>query len=372
MKEIYMWLIILFSAFIVAICAGFYLVTRFGRFKFIKKTAGHFKTPTFVISLIPIVMIGLLLVLTLGAMNAIIIAINLAVIWLICDGAFALVRKFSFFSSGTSHYYAGYAAIIITVIYMLIGYMLAHLVVRTDYTVSTDRSLSPLKIVQIADAHVGTTMDGDRFNEYMKEISEIRPDILLITGDLIDDNTSREDMIKTCESLGAVNTKYGVFYCFGNHDKGYNSAERRGYAAEDFLSEMKSNEVTVLEDDCYPIGEEYVLIGRADKSSKTRKPISDLIKGYGDKYTIVMDHQPSDYDAEALAGCNLVLSGHTHGGQLIPIIKAGEWMGVNDATYGYERRDNTDFIVTSGIGDWEILFKTGCKSEYNVINICPK
>ena len=85
-----------------------------------------------------------------------------------------------------------------------------------------------------------------------------------------------------------------------------------------------------------------------------------------DRYTIVLDHQPNDYANEAAAGADLVLSGHTHGGQLIPITKVGEWIGANDATYGYERRENTDFIVTSGISAWSILFKTGCKSEYVV------
>ena len=90
------------------------------------------------------------------------------------------------------------------------------------------------------------------------------------------------------------------------------------------------------------------------------------------RYMIVIDHQPNDYDAEAAAGADLVLSGHTHGGQLIPITKVGEWIGANDATYGYERRGDTDFIVTSGISAWSILFKTGCKSEYVIIDILPE
>ena len=77
----------------------------------------------------------------------------------------------------------------------------------------------------------------------------------------------------------------------------------------------------------------------------------------------------NDYDAEAEAGADLVLSGHTHGGQMLPINRIGEWIGANDFTYGYERIDSTDFIVTSGISDWAIDFKTGCRSEYVVIEI---
>ncbi len=46
-----------------------------------------------------------------------------------------------------------------------------------------------------------------------------------------------------------------------------------------------------------------------------------------------------------------------------------EWLGLDDKSYGLERREGTDFIVTSGISDWAIRFKTGCKSEYVVIDI---
>ena len=54
---------------------------------------------------------------------------------------------------------------------------------------------------------------------------------------------------------------------------------------------------------------------------------------------------------------------------MLPINRIGEWIGANDFTYGYKRIDSTDFIVTSGISDWAIDFKTGCRSEYVVIDI---
>ena len=67
----------------------------------------------------------------------------------------------------------------------------------------------------------------------------------------------------------------------------------------------------------------------------------------------------------------MVLSGHTHGGQLIPLKQIAELTGVggNDKIYGTEHNINSDFIVTSGISDWEISFKTGCFSEYVIIDI---
>ncbi len=86
----------------------------------------------------------------------------------------------------------------------------------------------------------------------------------------------------------------------------------------------------------------------------------------------MLDHQPNDYDNEAESGADLVLSGHTHGGQLFPLGLFGVLLGSNDKTYGIETRDNTTFIVNSGISDWAIKFKTGTKSEYGVITIKTK
>ena len=59
----------------------------------------------------------------------------------------------------------------------------------------------------------------------------------------------------------------------------------------------------------------------------------------------------------------------THGGQLIPITYVGEWIGANDQTKGLVTKGNTTYIVSDGISDWEIPFKTGCKAEYVVIDI---
>ena len=58
--------------------------------------------------------------------------------------------------------------------------------------------------------------------------------------------------------------------------------------------------------------------------------------------------------------------------QLFPLNKVGEWIGANDKTYGLEKRNKTNFIVTSGLSDWAIKFKTGTKSEFVVIDVKRK
>ena len=98
----------------------------------------------------------------------------------------------------------------------------------------------------------------------------------------------------------------------------------------------------------------------------TGRRLSDLDR---ERYILLLDHQPYDFDGEAEAGADLVLCGHTHGGQFIPIRRVGVWIGENCRTYGHERRLRTDFIVSSGIGNWAFRFKTGCFSEYVIVDV---
>ena len=95
--------------------------------------------------------------------------------------------------------------------------------------------------------------------------------------------------------------------------------------------------VTVLEDKAVLVDDRFYIVGREDASRSSRADIDTLLSGLDtDKYIIVLNHQPNDYDRESQSAADLVLSGHTHGGQLFPITYLGELMGANDNTYGYE------------------------------------
>ena len=130
----------------------------------------------------------------------------------------------------------------------------------------------------------------------------------------------------------------------------------------------------MLQDEAELVAGDFYILGRQDVSEfqrgGNRADMQTLVKPLDkSKFIMVLDHQPNDYANQAQVGVDLVLSGHTHGGQLFPLNKVGEWIGVNDQTYGFERRGLTDFIVTSGLSDWAIRFKTGTKSEFVVIDI---
>ncbi len=367
-----MWALIFASLFFGMIVGVIYLATRFAKFFFLRKLLGKSRILRFAAGLL---MTGLLasgVGFLLGAINAAIAILHLMAAWLLCDGVSRLAewkrgRRFS-------KYYAGAVALCVTGVYLACGWYLANHVWRTGYELETDKQVEPLRIVQFADSHVGNTFDGEGFRELVEAMQAENPDIVVITGDFVDDDTMREDMEAACEALGTLKTTYGVYYVFGNHDKGYYAPEYRGYDGNGLIAALEKNHVRVLQDEVVPLGEHYYLIGRKDRSEgqrgTPRASMEQLTAGLDpDRYSIVLDHQPSDFDAQAASGVDLVLCGHTHGGQLFPFHRMGQWTGIDDKSYGLERREGTSFIVTSGISDWAIQFKTGCKSEYVVVDV---
>ena len=185
----------------------------------------------------------------------------------------------------------------------------------------------------------------------------------MITGDFIDDGTSDEDIIKSCFALSLLKPKYGVYYVYGNHDRGYYSNK-----GQLLTEELIKNNVNVLVDDIVNINDYIYLIGRND-SSHERKSIGELVDDIDESYYLIdLNHQPTDYDNEK-DKVDLVLSGHSHGGQFFPLGYIGKLIKENDEFYGLHKRGNTTFIVNSGMSNWELMFKTFTHSEYGVIEV---
>lgn len=370
-----MWLIIMVLTLLITAISLLYLAGRVRKFSFINNSdikPWRKYLRGFLLVFFAFATIGKLL----NFVNAIVCIFYLALIWMICDWGFALAKKFlSFEDKG---YIAGYCAILLTLAALGIGWYLNHHVWQTEYTFVSDKIQKPLKIVMFADSHTGTTFKAEGFAKHIVEMQKQNPDLVIVAGDFVDDDTSKEDMIATCNSLGKLKTKYGVYFVFGNHDEGYYGRDYRGYSGLDLVNELKKNKVIVLEDESKLIDNSFYIIGRKDASADRehrggRRKMVDLVRPLNkNKYIIVADHQPNDYDNQAKAEVDLVLSGHTHGGQLFPLNQVGKWIGANDLVYGHEKRNKTDFIVTSGISDWTIKFKTGTKSEFVIINIEPK
>lgn len=321
-----------------------------------------------------VLLAAVILTLLLDTVNTAVVLLHLIFFLLVSSLVGRLIIRLH---SGAARFHlSGAIALVITAAYLAAGAVSAYNVQRTAYSVSTHKEVGSLRVAMFADSHVGTTFGGKGFAKRMEELQAQQPDIILIVGDFVDESTTRENMVEACRALGKLEVPYGVWFVFGNHDKGLYGTSR-GYDGDDLVRELEANGVHVLQDESVLIDDRFYLVGRKDASEQEesrggRADISDLTASLDPhKYSIVLDHQPHDYAAEAEADADLVLSGHTHGGQLIPLgfLMDKLHLGGTDSVYGYTRRENTDFIVTSGISDWAIKFKTGCISEYVIIDI---
>ena len=363
-----LWGVILTLVAAVTLGGGYYLSLDLYRLKAFDKLRAKSKASAHIVALAAVAACFGALLIFVSVFNAAVILIHFVLFRLLAALIGFLAGKIRKITPGRG--YLAAVSAVFTVIYLAFGAYNAFHVVRTEYKLTTQKTSSSLRAVLISDTHIGALFDGEGLEKHVRTVMDENPDIVFICGDFVDDSTDEENMRAACAALRPLCEKCRVVYVFGNHDKGYMSASRRGYSGDDLINELTQNGVTVLQDGILDIGGGYCVIGRCDRSDAKRKSIAGLMELAGDGYyTIVLDHQPHDYENEAASGCDLVLSGHTHGGQLIPINYAGEWIGENDSTYGYEKRSGTEFIVTSGLADWELLFKTGCISEYVVIDI---
>ncbi|MCR5184450.1 MAG: metallophosphoesterase [Opitutales bacterium] len=365
-----LWLIISGTALALFLFSTIFLIVRAGNFEFLKTRSRKIRllAGTLIVAGTLVAVHSLL-----GFVNALVVALYFTMIWIVCDIASAIfcrIRRQPF-----PRYYAGYCAVALSLAALGFGWYQAHHVVMTSYELTSEKIGGNAKIAFIADAHLGTTFDADGFKKELEKIQRERPDLLAIVGDFVDDDSPREMMVEAVKALGEIKTTWGVYFVFGNHDKAYYGAARRGFSAKDLVDEMEKSGIVVLRDESRTLGNAIELIGRRDfsverESNGKRLSMTELTRNVDPaRYQIVLDHQPADYENQAAANVDLVLSGHTHGGQLFPFNKIGKWIGANDRVYGHERRGNTDFIVTSGISDWAIKFKTGTVSEFVIVKI---
>lgn len=363
-----MWIIILWTAMAFVWASVVFLSFKISYLFGFMSDMGEFKR--FLFGCLVVVGLAGLITFFLNFVNAIICVIYLALFWITGDFIFWLIQRFSNLS--LEYYYVGWIALAATVIFLSIGWYLNFNVWQTNYTLKTDKKISDLKIAMIADSHLGTTFNGAGFIKHLEKIQAQNPDLLVIVGDFVDDDTSKEDMLTAVKALSEFKSKYGVYLVFGNHDKGYYGF--RGFTAQDLRNELTKNNVKVLKDEVVLL-DDFYLIGRKDYSEVQEKrggraSMSELTDNLDkSKYMIVLDHQPNDQKNQTASKVDLVLSGHTHGGQLFTFTWVGKWIGANDMIYGHKKQGQTDFIVTSGISDWAIKFKTGTKSEYVIIDV---
>lgn len=275
-------------------------------------------------------------------------------------------------------YGSGIIPIIVSAVLLAYGYINMNNVVETDYTVYTDKTIREegYRVALLADVHYGVSLTMEELREVCDKISERDVDIVVLCGDIVDDNTTNEEMRTFFEIFSSIKNRHGIFYVYGNHDRQLYRTDR-AYTESELRSVIEGNGIIILEDDTYPINDEFTIVGREDTSyygSDGRKSMEALLKDVDmDDFILTLDHQPKKYEENGKAGTDLLLSGHTHGGQIWPANILFEIVKFDDAVYGYTAiDDDTQAIVTSGLAGWGFPVKTASPAEYVIIDIKPR
>ncbi|MBR6526175.1 MAG: metallophosphoesterase [Clostridia bacterium] len=271
-------------------------------------------------------------------------------------------------------HWCGILPLLLSALVMALGYANLHHVTVTEYTVYTDKPIRAegYTAVLIADMHYGVSLDDQKLEKVAEEISAFSPDAALLCGDIVDDQTPLGSIAPLFARLGAIRAKDGVYYAFGNHDRPF-SFIRSGYTENDLRNAIQNAGITILQDKSTPLGSDILLAGREDNSRPDRMPVKELLSDIETgRFVLLMDHQPADYDQSAMFA-DLIVSGHTHGGQIFPLGQIMRLFGINDWVYGQTNWDSdTQIIVTSGFAGWRFPIKTNAPAEYAVIHIQPR
>ncbi|MBO0441780.1 metallophosphoesterase [Candidatus Enterococcus ikei] len=265
-------------------------------------------------------------------------------------------------------------AAVLIVILVCYGSWHAQQIKTMNYQVTIDRPgndrQKKLKAVLISDVHLGYVNDVKKLEKIVTKINQMNPAIIFISGDLFDGNfKALQDTEGMKKQFRRLSSTYGTYMCWGNHDAG---------ETFDQMKELvESSNITLLEDEMTVVGEEILVVGRKDSrpigsQAGDRKSIQEQFEKVGNQLPkIILDHQPSNID-EYKHSNELILSGHTHQGQIFPFSLVTKAYFTVD--YGYYRKDKNSpqVIVSSGVGTWGPPMRIGTQSEIVQIDITIK
>lgn len=245
-----------------------------------------------------------------------------------------------------------------------------------EYKVSNEslpESFNGIKIAHISDIHYGRTTFKKELNYLVQEINKTKPDVVVFTGDLIDKDTKlNETMINDLiDALSKIEYKLGKYYITGNDD----------YDFADYNKIMTSSNFENLNDTYKLIYNESntpILISGISTNLKSEISIQEKINKINSEigeniynYEIMLLHEPDYLDDIDYSTYALILSGHSHGGQIrLPFIGSIITPAKAKKYYNeYYKINNTDLYISSGIGTSTISFRLFNKPSFNLYRL---
>jgi len=234
---------------------------------------------------------------------------------------------------------------------------------RFDLTIETSKlpeGTGRLRLVQVTDVHLGRLYSADRFRKVMDIVRSAEPDILVITGDLIDSDASLlEEEARLLASHGA---KYGAFAVTGNHEF---------YAGiEEFADFARRARFVILRDARVDVAGITILglddPARVGRSMLVSETLPDGLYFPEDRFVLLLKHRPQVIEGTE-GKFDLQLAGHTHGGQIWPFSYAVRW--VNKQVQGLSYKGTSAVYVSNGTGFWGPPLRFLAPPEVTVIDL---
>ncbi len=244
-------------------------------------------------------------------------------------------------------------------------------VIHQEFTLSRlPPDLNGLKIAQLSDIHIGLTLDSAYLSQVVQQTNALAPDVIVITGDLIDGYVSKmkEDILPVTQ----LKAPMGVYFVTGNHEYYFN--------AHEWVDALKKMGIVVLSNQSVLLGSGKLplMLAGVNDFEAHRFPQSEplnltrALKGrHQNQEVILLSHQPRIIQEAANADVGLVLSGHTHGGQIWPfnyLVKLQQPYIKGRVRYTHR----THLYINQGTGYWGPPMRLGTVSEITLITLHNK
>lgn len=213
----------------------------------------------------------------------------------------------------------------------------------------------PRRVVQISDVHIGSRQRGF-MDRIVNRINRLEPDFVVITGDLIDSSAVEIDALRPLENLDAT-----TFFSIGNHER-YADLPK-ALSMVETLGVIPLRQQSQVEHEIQFIG-----IDDADHHGQVAEHLPSV--GVNDHhFSILLYHRPMGWEAAVEHGVDLMLSGHTHNGQIFPfnLLVRQQFKRIR----GLYRDADCHLYVSSGTGTWGPLMRLGSLNEISCFDLIP-
>lgn len=225
------------------------------------------------------------------------------------------------------------------------------------------KALDGLRVVHLSDLHYGPLTDSRHLERAIKAANDLRPDLIALTGDYI--SQDRVYAAPCAELIGRLRARFGVYAVLGNHDHWTDAA---------LITDLfRAEGVRLLLNEGMRLdlsGQSFWLAGVNDTMVGLEDLSLALAGSSEDEMKLLLAHNPIILRRAARAGVDLVLSGHTHGGQVaLRPEKNRSGRPRRRLLRGLGRRGNTQIYVTRGLGTVVLPIRYGCPPEVSVLEL---